>query len=296
MDFNELEVFVEAAESDVYLTPYGAHRYTSSASEEVLALEKEMGVQLFIREGTDSGILTKAGEVFLEEAKDILKKYRKTRRKMDKFANKHPSELSIGALPLLRQYRLNAFLNRYTGEHPDQSFFIEQTDYMALLKGLEEDYYDAIICRKSMLYDIACNTYHLSSDEIAAVLPSTHRLANSTSVRLDQLKNEEFYLPNPHSSSYAFSYKLIKARHISTENVHTAEIEAILPAIAEKRGVALLPFSNLTRAKIDGITALPLMPKAAIEVVLAVKKKDSYPDALQELIDAVKTRATPVPE
>ena len=59
MDLKQLETFIAAVRSESFLTPTGDHhRYDSSAHPDILALEEELGVLLFIREGTNSGILT----------------------------------------------------------------------------------------------------------------------------------------------------------------------------------------------------------------------------------------------
>ena len=83
MLIEDLEVFVAAAESDSFITPVGPHRYETSASKEILRLEKEFGTPLFLREGKNTGILTKAGEELLVKAKPLIRAYRKTMRMME---------------------------------------------------------------------------------------------------------------------------------------------------------------------------------------------------------------------
>ena len=113
MLIEDLEVFVAAAESDSFITPVGPHRYETSASKEILRLEKEFGTPLFLREGKNTGVLTEAGEALLLKAKPLIHSYRRTMRTMEQFRPKNDRSVIIGALPILKQYRLNRVFSRF---------------------------------------------------------------------------------------------------------------------------------------------------------------------------------------
>ena len=297
MRIEDLEVFISAVESETFFTPSGqAHRFQSSAAKEVLALEEEFGTLLFIREGTNSGILTDAGKRLLKEAKPLVKAYRRTMRAMDRYRDKDEQKIIIGALPIMKQYRLNRVFNRFTEDYPDADLIIEETDGMNLIEGLRDDYYDAIIVRKSMVQDMNVDTYRMASDEMAAILWEDHPLAQETTIRLEQLKNEDFYLTNPYTPAYGLCWKLLKDHHISTENVHTADVETILPVISERKGVAILPISNLNISRQKGVVAVPLHPRTMLEVVFAVRKNTSLSENMKILIEIIEKRARAVPQ
>ncbi len=296
MKIEDLEAFVAAVESETFFTPQGQpHRFESSASQHVLDLEKEFDTELFLREGDNTGILTEAGKTLLKEAKPLIRAYRHAMRKMDRFRPDYERTIIIGTLPILRQYRLNRVFTRFIDDHPDQDIRIEETEGTNLLQGLKEGYYDGIIARKSMLGDLDVNMIRLAADEMAAILWSDHPYASESSIRLEQLKNEEFYLTNPYTPAYGLCWKLLKDRHISTENVHTADVDQILPVVAQKRGVALLPISNLTVARQAGVTAVPLNPRATLEVVFAYPDNAAACGTMQELIDQLTNRSRQVP-
>ena len=296
MRIEDLEAFVAAVESDVFFTPSGQpHRFESSASEEILRLEEEFGTLLFLREGTNSGVLTNSGRLLLHEAYPLIRQYRRTMRKMDFFREKDERAVILGTLPILKQYRLNRVFQRFIDDHPDDKIRIEETDGTNLIAGLADGYYDGVVVRKSMITDIDVSMIKLAADEMAAILWTDHPLAQETSIRIEQLKNEDFYLTNPHTAAYGLCWKLIKDHHISTEHIHTATVDQILPVVAQKQGVALLPISNLNIAKQPGIAAVPLNPRATLEVVFAVRENMPLSSAMEDLTDLLRIRARQVP-
>jgi len=297
MKIEDLEVFIAACDSDTFFTPSGAHRYQSSASEEILRLEEEFKTLLFIREGTNTGILTEAGKTLLEYARPLVRAYRKTLKSMEQFRPYDERSIIIGSLPILKQYRLNRVFSRFEDDFEDEvELRLEIGEGRDLLSGLKEGYYDAIVIRKSMLnhpekYDM----YRMATDEMAAILPADHRLAGESYISLPSLKNEFFYLADPNTQSFGVCWNLLKSQHISTENVRTADIETILKEVADRRGVALLPVSTLNVMKQEGVITIPLQPRATLEVVFAVRKDQQRSEIMEELIELIDFRSRGVP-
>lgn len=296
MLIEDLEVFVAAAESDSFITPIGPHRYETSASEEILRLEKEFGTPLFIREGKNTGILTQAGEELLPKAKPLIRAYRKTMRTMEQFRPKNDRSIIIGSLPILKQYRLNRVFSRFLDDFDDADLRLEVTDGRTLAEGLSEGYYDGIVIRKNMINRPEKLTlYRMATDEMAAILPVDHKYAEESRISLRKLKNEFFYLADPKTQSFGVCWNLLKSQHISTENVRTADIETILKEVAARKGVALLPISTLNVMKQDGVITVPLEPRATLEVVFAVRKDAERSELMEELIDIIDNRSKAVP-
>ena len=298
MKIEDLEVFVAAVDSDTFLTPVGAHRYTSSASPEILKLEEEFGTPLFLREGKNTGILTEAGSVLLTRARQLVKAYRLTMRAMEKFHPEDDRSILIGTLPILKQYRLAGVFSRFVDDYEDEdvNLRMETADGRSLISGLQEGYYDGIVIRRSMLnHPEQYNIYRMARDEMAAILPEDHPLAGESSIRLRSLKNEIFYLSDPNTQSFGVTWNLMKSQHISTENVRTAQLETILQEVAEGKGVALLPVSTLNVMKQKGVVTIPLEPRAILEVVFAVLKDTCRSELMEELIEIIDYRSRQVP-
>ena len=82
MELEQLRMFVSAAESGSF-SAAGRELYTShsTVSRAVSALEKEMGVTLISRSNRVLG-LTGAGELLLEEARELLRRAEELREKL----------------------------------------------------------------------------------------------------------------------------------------------------------------------------------------------------------------------
>lgn len=82
MELEQLRMFVSAAESGSF-SAAGRELYTShsTVSRAVSALEKELGVTLISRSNRVLG-LTAAGELLLEEARELLKRAEELREKL----------------------------------------------------------------------------------------------------------------------------------------------------------------------------------------------------------------------
>lgn len=84
MEFEQLRAFVAVAETGSF-TRAAERLYTShsSISRAVSALERELGVTLIERDNRVLG-LTKAGEILLEGAKDVLDREEKLKTEITK--------------------------------------------------------------------------------------------------------------------------------------------------------------------------------------------------------------------
>lgn len=82
MELEQLRMFVSAAESGSF-SAAGRELYTShsTVSRAVSALEKELGVTLISRSNRVLG-LTGAGELLLEEARELLRRAEELREKL----------------------------------------------------------------------------------------------------------------------------------------------------------------------------------------------------------------------
>ncbi|MBR2809972.1 MAG: LysR family transcriptional regulator, partial [Solobacterium sp.] len=192
MTIEQLETFINACKSDSFATPAGFHRYTSSAHEDILALEKEFDTILFLREGKKTGVLTEAGMTLYREALPLVRQYYRTMRMMDLHRMHEDRTVVIGTIPILRQYRLTQLFKRFDEEHEGFNIRFEEVDNRMLMDGMRDNYYDAIITRKTMLDpSLPVNIYPLASDEMAVILSDSHPLAYEPSINIRKLKNED---------------------------------------------------------------------------------------------------------
>lgn len=86
-------------------------------SKQILALEKELGIQLFNRNNTPI-TLTAAGEYFVREAKDLLYKEEQLLRSMEQFKSGDKGQLVIGITPFRSAYLISEVVKKVRKKFP----------------------------------------------------------------------------------------------------------------------------------------------------------------------------------
>ncbi len=86
-------------------------------SKQILALEKELGIQLFDRNSTPV-TLTVAGEFFVREAKELLYKEEQLLRSMEQFKSGDKGRLVIGITPFRSAYLISEIVKKVRGKFP----------------------------------------------------------------------------------------------------------------------------------------------------------------------------------
>ena len=99
MDLKQIEYMVKIADEKSITRAAEKLFLTQSAlNQQLLRLERELGVQLFKRTKSDWAP-TPAGEIYLEGARDILGIRRRTYNRISDLANTKKGYLSIGFTP-----------------------------------------------------------------------------------------------------------------------------------------------------------------------------------------------------
>jgi DNA-binding transcriptional LysR family regulator len=190
----QLEYFVAAGETgSITLASERIAISQPSISTAISHLEKELGVQLFVRHHAQGLSLTPAGRSLLREAKAILEQAEGLYAAAGEASGQIRGRLTLGCLVTLAPMILPELSHGFTGAYPDVQVHHVEEDQERLLDGLRRAAIDVAIT-----YDM-----HLTEDiafEALATLPphalvsESHALARQSSVRLTQLIDEPMIL------------------------------------------------------------------------------------------------------
>lgn len=166
-------------------------------SQQIKSLERELGVDLFIR--TPQGAeLTRAGEAFLVEARRVLDDAERAALVAQRAARGESGQIRIGFTgsaafnPLVP-----SLIQRYKQRFPDVDLTLEEANTPQLLKGLADDRLDAVFFRPDRDSTLALPgiALHRFPDEpMKIALPSAHPLAARRRLPLAALEREPFVL------------------------------------------------------------------------------------------------------
>lgn len=132
----ELSSFSKAADS-LFMTRQGVSR-------QILKLEKELGVQLFLR-GSSSVTLTAAGKVYYDFFQGSAKQFRRVQRQANSLADANRDKLTIN---IIRGLDFTEYLRDITAclaPQPEIDYLLSFHDPVDLDALIEDGYFDLII-------------------------------------------------------------------------------------------------------------------------------------------------------
>lgn len=197
MNLNQLNCLIAVAK---YLNFTEAARelnlVQSAVSHNISELEKELGVELFIRKYR-SIALTPAGEILLKEAYKITDAVRDAEAKTRSAANGDTGCLSFGYVftPLAADYipRIQAFAQAYPSIEVSYNSY-DSVTIPRLLENYKLDFgfarYRTVAAKEKLKWHFLYNC------ELCAVVSEHHYLAGAESVKFERLLNENLLLIN----------------------------------------------------------------------------------------------------
>ena len=256
----QLEYFVAAGEEGSIIC--AAERINispPSISMAVSSLEREFGVQLFVRHHAQGLSLTHAGRTLLEQSKRVLGQTEHLYSTAFDLSKEVRGRLSVGCLITLAPMILPELIHTFMGVHPMTDIHSLEGDQEQLLHALQQAELDLLIT-----YDLQLQPQMrfrpLVSLPPYVLLGENHRLARRPVLTLEELEHEDFVLLDlPISSKYFMS--LFRAAQIEPKILYrSTSPEVVRAMVANDQGYSLanaVPRSDLA---LDGrrLVRLPL--------------------------------------
>ena len=210
-----VSTFSEAAEK-LYVSQ-------SSFSNNIQALEKELGVKLIIR-GTRSFSFTEAGKVFLDKAENIVNEYNRMTRLLLDYKKSSKDRVLILAEPM-SSYGYNFALANFKTRFPNiQTEVAELADES--FADIMETQKDAvgIVFSTSREAPAGTKSIPIMTDRLAAFMSESHRLAGRESLRLRDLRGEVLQIIGPRQSRFLNKFVLDQCHKAGFEP-NTAQLD-----------------------------------------------------------------------
>jgi DNA-binding transcriptional LysR family regulator len=246
-DLRQLRYFVTVAEEGS-LTRAAARIPVAqqSLSEQIRALERQVGAQLFIR-GPRGVQLTDVGAALLTEARPLLTRTDRAFDRVRRLAVGERQTLHVGFLPSVGNYVVPSVVRAFTETHPGIALTTEDLPIARLVEGLRDGRLDAGLTRPPLVDDLA--TERVLREPVGAVLPAGHRLARADQLDLADLADEPWVL-TPRSSWEPWHRKYdqdFAAAGFSPKVVQRGtSVQSLLALVAAGVGVTRLPLSART--------------------------------------------------
>jgi DNA-binding transcriptional LysR family regulator len=300
MELRHLRYFVTVAEELNVSRASARLRISQPAvSRQLRDLEEELGVELFHRQ--KSGLkLTPAGEAFLANARDLLRRSGDAVKQMATFGARTKQSLTVGYFAPVLSSLLTPALRRFSQQHPEVEVVLRELSPAEQLNLLRREHLDlALIGNPCPEVEREFAVTELSRIPFQAVLPDNHLLTFRKRIALAELADESFIgfaeetFPGRNTAICAACQKVgftPRFRH-RVEN-----LSALLALVAAGKGVTLAP-AEVSQLPHPQAVFIALSPPVPTILSVAAQRKDDRNPLLTNLLDCCRddTKPTRVP-
>ncbi len=200
MNLNQLEYFINVAEC-LNFTKAAKKSFISQTAmtQQIRALEKTVGVPLFIRDKHHVE-LTPAGRVYLDEARILLQRSKEALRLARLASDGIAGEVTIGFISGYGQSDFPGMLRNFHKTYPNIKIKLIRNNMSILLEKLERGECDLVMAvTPSKRNNPNLEHRYIKSYPVMAVLPGDHPLAKKEQLTYEELEQEEFIMMEPSS-------------------------------------------------------------------------------------------------
>lgn len=246
MEIRQIRYFVEVAnvgQFSLAATNLGVGQ--STISEQIKALERTLGVELFSRTSR-SVVLTSAGEAILPGAVRVLDDLGSLQEMAGEYGQGKRGTIRIGAIGPALGSLVPPFLRELAVQAPNVGVEVETASTEKQIQRVLNGELDAGFVR-AVKRQTGIRVEDLLSEPLAAVLPAGHRLAQRESIRLAELDGEVFVFW-PRGANTSFYDQVIATCHqhgcAPGRFVASGDMQTQLAYVSAGLGVSVMPNST----------------------------------------------------
>lgn len=261
-------------------------------SQQVRALEKELGVSLFRR--LPHGVeLTSPGEAFLPEARAVLDQANKAVRTAQRAGRGEYGRLRVGftGSAAFRQEVPTAIRN-FRRTYPDVDLTLEEAPTTDLIERLMTGGLDAAFVRPGQSNPEGLRVHDLGAEAMVTVLPSAHRLAKAASVSVASLADEPLVL-FPRSAGPGFFDEIMEAcRRAGFEPVLGSvapQLTSVANLVATGLGVSIVP-ESVAHVRVHGVRYRKLTGDPPIARLVLLTRLDDQSEVVSNFLSVASPK------
>lgn len=283
MQFQQLQYFVAVAETRHFTrAAERVHVSQPSLSQQIRALEKELGAELFSR-ARGNIALTDAGEALLPLARRILADADTARHEVQELAQLRRGRVRLGATPSLCTGLLPDVLRAFHDLHPGIELLVEEGGSHDLVRELARGALDlALVVLPLPTPSPALTTVELLQEDLV-VVSSAASPAPRRPVRIADLQGEPLVMFRHGYDLRELTVAACRAEGFEPSfTVEGGEMDAVLGFVRAGLGVAVVPRMVAAAGRDLRVTALA-RPGLRRTIALAHRSDVAPPRAAREL-------------
>jgi DNA-binding transcriptional LysR family regulator len=256
MDLRQLRAFVTVVEAGGFVRAVARLGLSQPAlSRQILALERDLGVQLFDRIGRRVQ-LTGEGEDLLRRARGILTDAESLGERARALKGGRTGLLRVGATPQAMETLLAGFLSRFRRRHPAVEVHLVEDGGVRLPTRLERGDVNLALT----VGDARFRWRLLGPLYVLAVVPTSHPFGRRATLDISELVDAPLLLPRRDFGSREWFDAACQVAHLRPRVLLESGAPPTLVALARAGyGIAIVP-SN-TRIADQHLRALPILQR-----------------------------------
>lgn len=289
MDSRQLEYFVAVAE-ELSFTRAAQRLFTvqSTVSAAVRALETDLKTTLFDR-STRRVVLTPAGQALLPEAKAALEALDRARAAVEEASTGLRGSVRIGTLTRVGIVDLPSMLGAFYRKYPliEVAVTTSPSGSSGLADDVRHGRLDLALVGLAKRDLAGVETREIATAPFVVLLPSAHRLARQSVIRLEELAGERFVdtlsgFGNRRTVDRMFDNAGIPRR----VQVEVPDVTTVPDYVRAGLGVAVVP--DLDNADLPGVARLPIAGADLCWTLSAITMSGRQPSrAVAALLDLI---------
>ncbi|AFY57190.1 transcriptional regulator [Rivularia sp. PCC 7116] len=252
MDLSQLRYFLAIVETQGF-TKAAELLFVSqpSLSAGIKKLEQELGVILFERGGRRA-VLTPAGKIFLEKARNIINEYQSALNTLQDF-QQHPT-LRLGVVCTLRISVISSLVSAFRFLHPNITIELKDSYVNNLNNLLEQGEVDLILTVLDS-DENSDSSVPLFQQQLLLAVASIHPFAQRKEINISELDGQP-YIERVNCEFWRKNPLVYKSAGIKTQTVYLANQEEwVIYLIQQGLGISFMPvWSNLSGITYVGIS------------------------------------------
>ena len=260
MELRQIKYFIEVAKREhVTEAAVALHVAQSAVSRQIFNLEEELGVSLFIREGRTVR-LTPIGKIFLEHMEQAIHVIDDATQVIEEYTDPEKGTIHVGFPSSLATFILPTAISAFRASYPEVKFQLNQGSYYDLKRAVVKGEINMALLGPVPINEKKLKGKILFTENMVALLPRCHPLANVSSLKLTELREDSFILFPEDYVLRTIVIDLCKNFGFEpTVSFEGEDIDAIKGLVSAGLGVSIVP----------EITLIDNMPRATISVPIA---------------------------
>jgi len=260
-------------------------------SQQIRALENELGVQLLLRSGRRVE-LTSAGTVFLARAERLLEAAEHAVADARRAQQGMLGKLAIGFIGSAAYSILPWILSTFRTRVPDVELELIQLGTAEQVRALGEGRLDVAMVRPPV-GDARLTVQTIYSEKFVVALRASHRLAAQRKVAVRELASEDFILfpPQPGMMFFNMVHALCERSGFVPRVVQTATpMQTVIGLVSAGIGITIVP-ESVRQVHVPDVVYLDVTDRGArADIALAWRTTDPS-DVLRVFVAIAKTTA-----